>query len=130
MLCERTSKTQGLVCDFQGDQSIAISDATLATHLYRIAQEAVRNAVKHARADRITVQLTQKEGKLTLQVADNGIGIPADADESPGIGHRSMSYRAGLIGAALEMQAGQNGGTTVTCTLSRVAEADELDTSR
>ena len=84
-------------------------------HLYRIAQEAVNNALKHARATRILLHLEQKDGRLLLEVKDDGVGLPAA--RSGGVGLGLMHHRASVIGAKLEITSGPKGGVTVVCQL-------------
>jgi signal transduction histidine kinase len=88
---------------------------TTATHLYRIAQEAITNAVKHGNATRIDIKCTIREGRLELTVADNGSGIPAGASERGGLGLHIMSYRARAVGGDLSIVALASGGTLVRC---------------
>jgi two-component system, LuxR family, sensor kinase FixL len=88
---------------------------TTATHLYRIAQEAITNAVKHGKATRIDVKCAIAQGMLELTVADDGSGIPADAMDRDGLGLHIMSYRARAIGGDLSVVARRSGGTLVRC---------------
>jgi PAS domain S-box-containing protein len=129
-LARQISQSHDLVCDFQCQRPIDVADAALATHLYRIAQEALANAVRHAHATHIGVELTENKDALRLQVTDDGIGIPSSAEKmSTGIGLRSMAYRAGLIGANLTVRAREQGGTQVSCTVFR-GEGNECDGRR
>lgn len=93
-------------------------DNTTATHLYRIAQEAVTNAVKHGQAKEIDIELSTNLRSTVLSVKDQGGGI-ADLDpDRKGMGLRIMSYRADMIGGALHIQRNQDGvGTTVLCSI-------------
>jgi len=88
-------------------------DTFVATHLFRIAQEAVANSLKHARADTITITLGVEEGRLCLSVIDNGVGI-RDVEASPGMGMRIMRYRADLIGAQFVVRRGDQSGTRIS----------------
>lgn len=88
----------------------------VALHLYRIAQEAFSNAIRHAGATRVTVSLEEGEESVRLRVADDGAGLPAPADASAGLGLRIMLYRAQLIGAKLELRRPAAGGTAVIVT--------------
>ena len=105
-------------CEFQCEKPVAVDDHAKATHLYRIAQEAIGNAIKHGKADRITISLGVDEGMATLRIVDNGGGFPASAEGGPGMGLRSMRYRAGTIGAALEIETALPRGTTVICSFA------------
>ena len=94
---------------------------TTATHLYRIAQEAVNNALRHSQAAEICISLRQNENQIVLEVSDNGVGIDAvDAGvattrKDRGMGLRTMEYRAGMIGGALHVERREAGGTLVRC---------------
>ncbi len=90
---------------------------TTATELFRIAQEAVLNAVRHSEAKLIEIRLTQANGITTLRVQDDGIGIPPARSNREGLGLRLMKYRAQLINGSLDIRNGPNGGTTVECVL-------------
>ncbi|HVW22143.1 MAG TPA: response regulator [Opitutaceae bacterium] len=86
-----------------------------AVHLFRIAQEAVNNAVKHSGATEVVIRLEAARDRLGLAVADNGRGLP---DEAPkGLGLRLMRYRAGKIGAELSLESRPGTGLTVRCVL-------------
>jgi signal transduction histidine kinase len=100
----------------EGEAPKALRDGKMATELYRIAQEAVTNSVKHARAKMITVRIDDATGLTRLQIADDGIGIPRP-EPTDGAGLRIMRYRAASIGASLAVErGGTTGGTVVTCT--------------
>ncbi len=81
--------------------------------LYRIAQEALNNALKHAQARKVTVYLRQDERGVTLEVADDGIGFDPKAVEGKGMGLRSIAERVRLMGGRLEIQSGPGKGTRV-----------------
>ncbi len=93
-------------------------------HLYRIAQEAVNNAVRHANASRIQMTLSKRERRCRLAVSDNGIGYepgrPAGSkpagSKPAGMGLSIMRYRADMIDARLDISGSPGQGTTVTCT--------------
>ena len=106
-----------LSCTFEASGSPPDLSEETATHLYRIAQEAVNNAVKHADAQHIQVMLTADEEELTLTVEDDGHGYPASSSGGKGIGMRTMRYRADLINAALTIEEAPTGGTRVRCQL-------------
>jgi signal transduction histidine kinase len=104
-------------CDFVCDDPVLIDDPATAMHLYRIAQEATNNAVKHAKASRIILRLSHDNGGVTLDVQDNGVGLPHPLPKSGGMGLRIMGHRAGMIRASFAVLPGTEGGTLVTCTL-------------
>jgi signal transduction histidine kinase len=92
------------------------TDGGAATQLYRIAQEAVTNAVRHAQAGSITMHVGRQASMLRLRIVDDGIGIGKAATGS-GVGLQIMRYRAHSIGGILTIEPGPQGGTVVTCTL-------------
>ena len=105
-------------CRFTCHQDVPDVEQPTATHLYRIAQEAITNAVRHGRAERILVRLSRAtDGSLRLSVKDNGVGMSAVPGEGRGMGMHIMRYRAGVVGASLEIESKPGAGTTVTCTL-------------
>jgi PAS domain S-box-containing protein len=87
--------------------------ADRAMHLYRIAQEAVHNAIRHASAKRIEIELTRRGQKLALSIADDGVGLGAESTESTGLGLRSMRYRAERLGGTLRFEAVEPHGVRV-----------------
>ena len=101
-------------CVFQGDDSIRIQDSTIANQFYRIAQEAVTNAVKHAAAKQIDINLTADGGDICLAIVDDGIGLP-DKPESNGIGLRLMRHGAELVGAKFDVRRNSKKGTIAIC---------------
>jgi signal transduction histidine kinase len=116
-LAENATELFRIDCQLRAEAPVALADAGAATHLYRIAQEAISNAVRHGRARRVTLGLNQAGEDFELTVSDNGRGFSPTVP-TPGMGLRIMKYRAGMIGAALEVRAGIGQGTTVTCTFS------------
>ena len=92
-----------------------MSDGEGATHLYRIAQEAVNNAIRHGRARRISVGLSQWRGQITLSITDNGTGIGVFSPRRKGMGLRVMQDRAGLLRGSLSVKRRSGGGTRVCC---------------
>ncbi len=117
-LCVMIQEQTGITCRLVGDDDESLDDNVTATHLYRIAQEALNNAVKHARATRLEVHLERRPQALVLEVRDDGDGLArGETDAPPGAGLRIMRYRARMIGAALEVGAGAPRGTIVRCVL-------------
>lgn len=102
-----------LVCP----KSVFIADRSTAINLFRIAQEAVQNAIKHGKATRVVIRLTQNGDGVELVVKDNGRGLPRHFEKRQGMGLKIMDYRASMIGAELQVQRGNGGGTLLTCSL-------------
>jgi signal transduction histidine kinase len=84
-------------------------------HLYRIAQEALSNAVRHSGARTVRVELRTDRERLRLRVSDDGCGFGKQHGQHSGMGLRTMRHRASAIGARLSIAAGRHGGTIVTC---------------
>jgi PAS domain S-box-containing protein len=101
-------------CVLECDDTLTVADAGVATNLYRIAQEAVANAIKHGKAKSILIQFAAENGRMTLYVRDDGKGIPAKP-KSSGMGLHTMQYRATMIGGSLAVQRDLPRGTVVTC---------------
>jgi signal transduction histidine kinase len=117
-LAERTSEMFQMNCRFTGPTAEPRLSDSAATHLYRIAQEAVTNSVNHGKADMIRIELNTGPDRAVLSVSDNGTGLPKLGPRRKGIGLRIMHYRANVIGGALAFSTPEEGGTTVTCTVS------------
>lgn len=116
-LALRTRRMFGSNCTVLADKTVAIDDPEVRLHLYRIAQEAVSNAVKHGRAKRIDIRLKETGDRLVLGVHDNGSGLPVNPRRAKGLGLRLMEYRAGLIRGSVAVQREDSGGTSVVCSL-------------
>jgi PAS domain S-box-containing protein len=111
-----------VACRFKVDQDVLIRDSDLATHLYRIAQEAVTNAIKHGQSRRIDISLSHSRDKFLLRIQDDGLGFSESFENKEGMGIRTMNYRANMIGASLDIQKHPGGGTVVICTLPMNSE--------
>jgi signal transduction histidine kinase len=92
-------------------------DATSAANVYRIVQEALSNAVRHARASRVAVRVETRPDTLHLEIEDDGIGLGELDSEGAGMGLKIMRYRAGMLGARIEFTDAPTGGTVVRCTI-------------
>ncbi len=114
---DTASECLGVDCRFVCNVPVLIPDPTTATHLYRIAQEAINNAVKHGNAKRIVVQLAKTEAGTVLEIADDGVGLPEPLPTGHGMGLRVMAHRATMIGATFTIRRATTGGTVVTCTV-------------
>jgi signal transduction histidine kinase len=106
-------------CRFVEQDSIPALEPTLGTSLFRIAQEAVSNAVKHGRAGQITVTLSGDAEQIRLEVEDDGAGFQTGEMSARGMGLHIMNYRARMLGAALDIEPRPGRGTRVTCIVRR-----------
>jgi len=118
-LSKRVSDQYAVACCFHCEGRVDLLNNFAATHLFRIAQEAINNAVKHGHAKKIEISLTGTNETVILAVLDNGVGISANGDRPSGAGLRIMRHRADLIGAILRIHPAQTGGTVVQCQVTR-----------
>lgn len=112
-LARTTSMRARLNCTLEMPEEVLLEDSEAVVHLYRIAQEAVNNAVRHSGADRITISLQNTPGGVQMQVVDNGTGLPPGAGRKSGMGLHIMRHRADMIGAICEVT-GLERGTCVS----------------
>lgn len=123
-LRELAGRTRGLYridCRFDCRSPVLISGQSAATHLYRIAQEAVNNAVKHGKPTRVCIKLAATRQRIILGVRDNGVGIRRKMGRDGGMGLHIMQYRADALSGSLAVQQHPHGGTVVVCTVTRQA---------
>jgi signal transduction histidine kinase len=118
-LASATQQRRGVACRFCCNEPVPVGDTATATQIFRIVQEAINNAAKHARARRITVELKTDDCRTVFEVRDDGVGMPDDPEPTSGMGLRIMRYRAGVIGATLSIRPADSGGTLVSCALPR-----------
>jgi PAS domain S-box-containing protein len=116
-LAERASE-RGIACQFAGGTSVLMRNQMVASHLYRIAQEAVHNALKHSRATRIELELVPQPDGVELRVRDNGVGFPTHS-HSHGLGLHTMEQRARLVGGQLLMRNQPHGGVAIICSVPK-----------
>jgi signal transduction histidine kinase len=120
-----TSDLFRVSCRFECDSPVLIHDERAAEHLYRIAQEAVGNAIKHGKANNIAIQLSAVEEGYLLRIHDDGIGLPEPLPGNDGMGLRIMANRSHVIGASFSARADEEeGGTVVTCLMPFVTRSE------
>jgi len=108
-----------IACRLECEDPVLIHDEAATNHLYRIAQEAVHNAIRHGQARNITIRLECSGDRGSLSIQDDGsVAWNSDAAHS-GMGLSIMRYRAGIIGGSLEIVRGSERGTVVTCTFPK-----------
>jgi PAS domain S-box-containing protein len=114
-LAERSSLS-GTAVRFRSRQESPLGfELKVRNHLYRIAQEAVQNALKHSHASTIEIELWTRPDRVRLSILDNGQGVPTDGTLGVGIGMRTMRFRASAIGGKLQMGQRDGGGNSVVC---------------
>jgi PAS domain S-box-containing protein len=120
----------GVHCVLESDESSCVDHkGPIAVQLFRIAQEAVHNTMKHARAKQILVRLGRVGDNIVLTIKDNGIGLPPEAGQASGMGLRIMRYRAHLIGGELDVLDEADGGVMVTCSVPCATESLQIPSS-
>jgi len=102
-------------CSFHSQCDVSSLDTAAAAHMYRIAQEAVNNAIKHAKPENIDITLRREGEALVLTVANDGLSPSEPLDKTKGLGLRIMAYRASVLGGSVRVSARAAGGTVVLC---------------
>ena len=111
----RTESIPGIACRIRADALPNTCTLLAATHLYRIAQEAVNNAVRHGRAKNIEISSQSLGSAVRLTIRDDGAGF--SEPRGRGLGLRIMDYRARVIGGRLDIRSSPGAGTAVVCSL-------------
>lgn len=119
-LAQNAERLLNINCTLRLENKIHFDDTSSLTHLYRIAQEATSNAVKHGNASDVHILLKADKEKLTLRIDDNGTGFAPNWDQNKGLGVRIMMFRARLIGANVDIGDSDLGGASVLVTLLSV----------
>jgi len=114
-LAANVSKAFNVSCRLQHSGAVVLNDPNAALHLYRIAQEAVSNAIRHGRARNIVISLDATSKSTMLTVTDDGAGLSPDARVKKGMGLRIMNYRAAMINATFDIQNLPSGGARAVC---------------
>jgi len=102
-------------CHFQAVGPVQMPNENLATHVFRIGQEAANNAIKHGKPSVVRIVLSAISGVGSLEISDDGRGLPLSLKGQSGMGLHIMNYRASMIGGSLDVQRLPGGGTRVTC---------------
>ena len=110
-LASRTSQT--VTCKCECPRSLRAPSEAVAVNLYRIAQEAVTNALKHAKPTDIVICIERQKDEIHLVITDNG--TPRRRGKRGGLGIQMMQYRANVSGGTLKVESKQGKGTKVTC---------------
>ncbi len=119
-LAEHAGLLFKVTCTFHCEQPVEVLDHAKATHLYRIAQEAMHNAVRHGKARRIDIFLSEDASRGSLRISsDSDSGPPDRPSAGDGMGLYTMKYRAGIIGGEMEMRPRQPRGVEVVCTFPK-----------
>ena len=121
--------TSGVVCSADCGENVFISDFAVATHLYRIAQEAVQNAIKHTNPTQVLIRLVQERDAIHLSVSDNGIRMDEAGARSYEVGLNIIKFRTNMAGGHLQVERNTGGGTTVFCVFQQKAQTKRVPES-
>lgn len=125
-LAQTTGRLTSVEIDVSESVALSLDDPEVSMHLYRIAQEAVANAVKHGAVKKIFIHLSITSDELALTIEDDGCGISEKAMTSnAGMGLRTMRYRAQSLGALLDIGRCHLGGTRIRCLLPLETTPDD-----
>ncbi len=114
-LCSSTSDLYGKKCTLTASPDAFVNDDAMATHLYRIVQEAVRNAMQHSNCNSVQINIDFAHKTLVLTVVDDGVGLDATSNEGHGMGMNIIRYRASMMGGSVTFESGETGGVIVHC---------------
>ncbi len=120
-LAQRVKTSFAVECQFHSDGDISRLQPAWAAHLYKIAQEALSNAIKHGKARHISLRLAQEQKKLLLSIGNDGLPFRSGTSQNGRMGLRIMNYRAHVIGASLDVSSSEKNGTLVVCRLPLAA---------
>jgi signal transduction histidine kinase len=118
-LVDAAGEHGGVEVRLEVTKGFGVRDSEKAIHMYRIVQEALANARKHSCASRIKVGLYMDRETISVEVSDDGIGIPTLTREDGGMGLHILKYRASVIGGELRIRSSRDNGTTITCRIPR-----------
>ncbi len=116
-----TTQRFGIDCSFHAPHPVLINNPEMAIHFFRIAQEAVSNAIKHGRARHIVISLLLDNAEVELSVSDDGKGLPDPLQPTNGMGLHIMRHRAAMIAGSFQAK-GSYTGTIVRCRAAHQAE--------
>ncbi|MHC4646931.1 MAG: PAS domain-containing protein [Planctomycetota bacterium] len=124
-MAANTARLFGISCTFDCDRLVPVGDSEVAANLYRIAQEAVTNAIRHGEAKNVCIHLTSCRDSSVLTVENDGLDFPVEKADNKGMGLHIMKHRVEMIDGALEIDRRADGGAVVTCTFpNKYVESD------
>ncbi|HEY4247533.1 MAG TPA: sensor histidine kinase [Lacunisphaera sp.] len=114
-LAASVQRQTGVRCHYDAKRPPLVGDSRTASHIFRIAQEAVRNSIRHAQPTALNLSLSGENESLVLSISDNGAGLPKTAKKDAGVGLRVMAHRAKLIGGDFTLESIPGKGTHIRC---------------
>jgi PAS domain S-box-containing protein len=125
-LAGNISRSLGVVCGADCSEAVFVQDYAVATHLYRIAQEAVQNALKHSNPTQILIRLSQNGDIIYLSITDNGLRGSEEDERDFGIGLNIIKFRANMVGGTLQVQRNAPNSTMISCVFQQKAVRESL----
>jgi signal transduction histidine kinase len=125
-LAGNINRSLGIVCGADCSEAVFVQDYAVATHLYRIAQEAVQNALKHSNPTQILIRLSQNGDIIYLSITDNGLRGNEEDERDFGIGLNIIKFRANMVGGTLQVQRNAPNSTTISCVFQQKAVRESL----
>lgn len=123
-LAEEICRTYEVDCRVEAEEGLELGEGRLAAALYRIAREALNNALVHAQAKTVVIRLAREDGRIVLEVEDDGAGLPEGFETTGGLGLRIMRDRASMLGGELSLGPRPEGGTLLRCIIPERAGRD------
>lgn len=118
-LASETSRLFRVQCAYVGHTGLSLESASVSEHLFRVAQEAINNALRHGRASCIELDFQLNQEKAVMSVRDDGLGLAQRPQHSSGIGIRIMQHRLNAIGGTFTIEPRQPRGCLVQCRIPR-----------
>ena len=123
------SHGSGVMCGADCGENVFINDFAVATHLYRIAQEAVQNAVKHANPTQILIRLSQERDTIHMSISDNGVRMDDEGARSYEVGLNIIKFRTNMAGGRMQVEQNTKGGATISCVFQQKAQTKRVPES-
>jgi signal transduction histidine kinase len=120
-LIQQSRTLYSIHCEFQPSSDVKIEDPETARHLFRITQESINNAVRHGKADHVSITLQKEQDFGILRIRDNGSGFTSDPEDTDGMGLHNMKSRAKMINATIQFSNNEQGGASVLCRFSHLS---------
>lgn len=124
-LAQTAQRLTGMKVSFRDECGAQMIESDAAVHLYRIAQEALNNALRHSHGTTVQITLCYEGENVRLTVADDGIGLPEKPGAHKGMGMKTMEYRSHALGGTLEIRRNSPNGTLVSCVCNIQKQHDD-----
>ena len=125
-LCSSMSDLYGKNCTLTSSPKAIVDDDVMAMNLYRIVQEAVRNAMQHSNCDAVKIDVAAEKKSIVLTIEDDGVGFDTTGRASKGMGINIIRYRANMLGGTVSFENGNSGGTLVRCVVPVGPESEKV----